>query len=113
VIRQHADPHQFITTNTMHWNGGFDHYMMHRSLDLASWDEYVANGHYGWLDYAVQHDLVRGYKRRNFWLMETQPGFVNWWPVNRSSTRGRCVKSPGRPSVTAPTRCCIGNGVAR
>ncbi len=89
VIRRHADPHQFITTNTMHWNGGFDHYVMHRSLDLASWDEYVANGHYGWLDYAVQHDLVRGYKRRNFWLMETQPGFVNWWPVNRSLDPGQ------------------------
>jgi beta-galactosidase len=89
AIREHAETRQFITTNTMHWNGGFDHYVMHRSLDLAAWDEYVANGHYDWLDYAVQHDLVRGYKRRNFWLMETQPGFVNWWPVNRSLDPGQ------------------------
>jgi beta-galactosidase len=89
VIREHAEPRQFITTNTMHWNGGFDHYVMHRSLDLAAWDEYVANGHYEWLDYAVQHDLVRGYKRQNFWLMETQPAFVNWWPVNRSLDPGQ------------------------
>jgi beta-galactosidase len=89
VIREHAEPRQFITTNTMHWNGGFDHYVMHRSLDLAAWDEYVANGHYEWLDYAVQHDLVRGYKQRNFWLMETQPGFVNWWAVNRSLDPGQ------------------------
>jgi beta-galactosidase len=89
VIREHTEPRQFITTNTMHWNGGFDHYAVHGSLDLAAWDEYVANGHYEWLDYAVQHDLVRGYKRRNFWLMETQPGFVNWWPVNRSLDPGQ------------------------
>ena len=89
VIREHAEPRQFITTNTMHWNGGFDHYVMHRSLDLAAWDEYVANGRYDWLDYAVQHDLVRGYKRQNFWLMETQPAFVNWWPVNRSLDPGQ------------------------
>jgi beta-galactosidase len=89
VIRQHADPRQFITTNTMHWNGGFDHYVVHRSLDLAAWDEYIPNGRYQWLDYAVQHDLVRGYKQQNFWLMETQPAFVNWWPINRSLDPGQ------------------------
>jgi beta-galactosidase len=89
VIRQHAAPSQLITTNTMHWNGGFDHYVVHRSLDMAAWDEYVANGRYEWLDYAVQHDLVRGYKRKNFWVIETQPGFVNWWPVNRSLDPGQ------------------------
>ena len=89
VIRQHADPRQFITTNTMQWNGGFDHYTVHRSLDMAAWDEYVPGGRYEWLDYALQHDLVRGYKRANFWLMETQPGFVNWGPVNRSLDPGQ------------------------
>ena len=89
AIREHADPRQFITTNTMHWNGGFDHYVVHRSLDMAAWDEYVPNGRYEWLDQAVQHDLVRGYKQRNFWLMETQPAFVNWWPVNRALDPGQ------------------------
>ena len=89
VIRQHAQPRQFITTNTMHWNRGFDHYIVHRSLDMAAWDEYIPDGRYEWLDYAVQHDLVRGYKQANFWVMETQPGFVNWWPVNRSLDPGQ------------------------
>jgi beta-galactosidase len=89
VIRPHADPRQFITTNTMHWNGGFDHYVVHSSLDMAAWDEYIANGRYQWLDYAVQQDLVRGYKRANFWVMETQPAFVNWWTVNRSLDPGQ------------------------
>ena len=89
AVRQHADARQFITTNTMHWNGGFDHYIVHRPLDIAAWDEYIPNGHYEWLDQAVQHDLVRGYKQRNFWLMETQPAFVNWWPVNRALDPGQ------------------------
>ena len=89
AIRQYADPRQFITTNTMQWNGGFDHYQVHRSLDLAAWDEYVQNGRYVWVDYAAQHDLVRGYKRRNFWLMETQPAFVNWGPINRAVDPGQ------------------------
>lgn len=89
VIRAHADPHQFITTNTMHWYGGFDHYVVHRSLDLAAWDEYVPNGHYDWTDFALQHDMVRGYKGRNFWLMETQPAFVNWGSINRALDPGQ------------------------
>lgn len=27
-------------------------------------------------------DLTRGFKRKNFWVMETQPRHVNWGPVN-------------------------------
>jgi beta-galactosidase len=30
----------------------------------------------------MAHDLTRGFKRKNFWVMETQPGFVNWSNVN-------------------------------
>ena len=30
----------------------------------------------------MAHDLTRGFKRKNFWVMETQPGFVNWSSVN-------------------------------
>ena len=32
---------------------------------------------------------MRGYKQRDFWLMETQPAFVNWWSVNRSLDPGQ------------------------
>ncbi len=34
------------------------------------------------------HDFVRGWKRENFWVMETQPGSVNWAPVNTTLDRG-------------------------
>ncbi|MFC1997836.1 beta-galactosidase trimerization domain-containing protein, partial [Chloroflexota bacterium] len=34
------------------------------------------------------HDLVRGFKRQNFWLMETQPGNVNWSPINNHLIKG-------------------------
>jgi beta-galactosidase len=36
----------------------------------------------------LEHDLVRGYKNKNFWVMETQPGFVNWAATNRILDRG-------------------------
>jgi beta-galactosidase len=37
---------------------------------------------------AFLNDFVRGWKRENFWVMETQPGFVNWAPVNTTLDRG-------------------------
>jgi len=88
VIRSHADSSQFITTNTMHWNIGFDHYTAHRDLDLAAWDDYFPDGHLDPILNAAEHDLVRGYKQRNFWVMETQPGYVNWGAINASLPPG-------------------------
>ncbi len=82
AIRRYASPRQFITTNTTHWGDQFDQYAIGRELTLASWDDYVPDGRYHWLDNAVEDDLVRGYKRRDFWVMETQPAFVDWAPVN-------------------------------
>ncbi len=90
VIRPLADKRQFITTNTMHWYSTYDHYAMHKNLDIAAWDDYFPDGHLDPQLNGILHDLVRGYKRQNFWVMETQPAFVNWGPVN----------SPLPPGVT-------------
>lgn len=89
AIRPLIDPRAFVTTNTMFWNAGFDHYAMHRDLDLAAWDNYIPDGRPDWVANGANHDLVRGYKRRNFWLMETQPGRVDWVPVNRALDPGQ------------------------
>ncbi len=89
AIRAHSDTAQFVTTNTQHWDAAFDHYKLHQGLDIAAWDEYVPDGHYDWLDQAVQQDLARGYKGENFWVMETQPAFVNWAGVNQALKPGQ------------------------
>ena len=88
AIRAHADPRQFITHNFMGWYDVFDHYILSADLDLASWDDYVGTGHLNPASNALLHDLTRGFKRKNFWVMETQPGSVNWAPVNNSLDRG-------------------------
>ncbi|QNA85392.1 beta-galactosidase [Sphingomonas sp. So64.6b] len=89
AIRAHADPRQFVTTNSTAWNNNFDQYLVHRDLDIAAWDDYVPGGRPDWVANALHHDLVRGYKRRNFWVMEAQPGRVDWAPVNRSLDPGQ------------------------
>ncbi len=81
-LRPHLPPHVWTTHNFMGWFGAFDHYVISRDLDLASWDWYIGSGHHDYLRSGAMHDLTRGFKRKNFWLMETQPGHVNWAGIN-------------------------------
>jgi beta-galactosidase len=84
AIRAVVGAKPFITVNLggLGWADRFDRYAINRDLDLASWDDYVGTGHLKPYRNGATHDLVRGWKRRNFWVMETQPGFVNWAPVS-------------------------------
>ena len=88
VLRPNIDRRQFITTNMMGWFDGYDHYTVAQDLDLASWDDYVGRGHLDPYRNGAAHDLTRGFLRKNFWVMETQPGFVNWNAVNTSLDKG-------------------------
>ena len=88
AIRAHAEKRQFITTNMMGWFDAYDHYTVAQDLDLASWDDYVGEGHLNPVYNGATHDLMRGLLRKNFWVMETQPGFVNWAKDNNSLDKG-------------------------
>ena len=82
VIRPIADSRQFMTTNTMGFFQYYDHYVTESVLDLAAWDDYMPDGKIDPVFNGMAHDLARGFKHKNFWVMETQPGFVNWSNVN-------------------------------
>jgi beta-galactosidase len=88
VLRANSDPGKFITTNTMGWFDGYDHYTVVQDLDLAAWDDYVGEGHLDPAKNGFAHDLTRGFKQKNFWVMETQPGSVNWTGINNSLDKG-------------------------
>ena len=86
VLRPAILPTQFVTTNIggLGWSDNWDHYAITADLDLASWDDYVGQGHLDVAKNAMLNDFVRGWKRQNFWVMETEPGSVNWAPVNNA-----------------------------
>ncbi len=88
VIRANVDARQFITTNMMGWFDGYDHYTVAQDLDLAAWDDYVGQGHLDPVRNGATHDLTRGLKGKNFWVMETQPGGVNWASINNWLDKG-------------------------
>jgi len=89
AIRPHADPRQFLTGNFMGY--GFDpidHFVITKPLTFVAWDDYVGTGHLDPDANGISHDAMRGLKRENIWIIETQPGFVNWSPLNNSLDKG-------------------------
>ncbi len=90
ALRAHIAPRQFITTNIggLGWSDNWDHYAITRPLDVAAWDDYVGEGQLDFYRNGAMSDFVRGWKRQDYWVMETQPGFVDWAPVNDSLVKG-------------------------
>ncbi len=76
AIHAYADPRQGITTNMMGWFDGYDHYVVARDLNFASWDDPL--GHWANpfkpVKNAATNDLARGFKDQDFWVMETTAG---------------------------------------
>ncbi|WP_428378016.1 beta-galactosidase [Lichenicoccus sp.] len=97
ILRRHS-PGRFVTHNFMGRFVEFDHYAVAETLDFASWDSYPL----GFTEQfpldaaeralfaetahpdiaAFHHDLYRGVGSGRFWVMEQQPGPVNWAPWN-------------------------------
>ena len=94
IIRQHA-PGRDVLHNFMGYVFDFDHFALSEDLDAASWDSYPL----GFTDVfpfftaeekhryrqqghpdvsAFHHDLYRACGRGRWWVMEQQPGPVNW-----------------------------------
>lgn len=78
----------WVTHNFMGWFAGLDYYQIAGDLDIVSWDDYVGTGHHDYLNHSSVHSLTRGFKQKNYWVMETQPGSVNWSKVNSVLDKG-------------------------
>jgi len=97
ILRAHS-PGRFVTHNFMGRFIGFDHWTLGAELDFATWDSYplgfteqrelpddaramfAETGHPDMA--AFHHDLYRGVGQGRWWVMEQQPGPVNWAPWN-------------------------------
>ncbi len=106
IIRQHS-PGRFVTHNFMGAFLDFDHFKVAQDLDLASWDSYPLGftDSIPWFGLSEQerqtyaqtghpdvsafhHDLYRATGRGRWWIMEQQPGPVNWAIHNPSPAPG-------------------------
>ncbi len=103
IIRLHS-PGRDILHNFMGAFTAFDHFALGRDLDVASWDSYplgfLERSHrdeafkrrfmrVGDPDFqAFHHDLYRACGQGRWWVMEQQPGAVNWAPWNPLPAKG-------------------------
>jgi beta-galactosidase len=93
IVRERS-PGRAIVHNFMQLFSEFDHYQLAADLDVAAWDSYPLGGlEEAWFDAdtkarwlrtghpdytSFNHDLYRGMSKQPFWVMEQQPGPVNW-----------------------------------
>ena len=103
ILRRHS-PGRPITHNFMSQNTDFDHHALGADIDIASWDVYpmggLVNGRLSEADKArylrhgdpdlvsFHHDLYRAVGRGRVWVMEQQPGPVNWAAYNQAPADG-------------------------
>lgn len=103
VLRD-LSPGRPITHNFMGHNTDFDHYAVGADIDFASWDSYPMGALvYSNMDEgekaerlrtgipdqpAFNNDLYRQVGRDKAWIMEQQPGPVNWAKHNQSPQDG-------------------------
>jgi beta-galactosidase len=80
ILRDEA-PGQPICHNFMANFDHLDYAELARPLDFVAWDNYVPDG-VSWPDTARYHAMMRGYKHRPFWVLESPPGQVNWTRYN-------------------------------
>ncbi len=103
-ILRHWSPGRDIIHNFMGFYTEFDHFAVSQDLDVASWDsyplgfleqfwfsaddkaQYLRQGHPDIA--AFHHDLYRGCGRGRWWVMEQQPGPVNWASFNPAPLPG-------------------------
>ncbi|NNC72243.1 MAG: beta-galactosidase [Sphingomonadaceae bacterium] len=103
ILRAYA-PGRDIVHNFMGFFTDFDHHALSRDLDVAAWDSYPlgfleqawfgdeekrAYMRQGHPDFAAfHHDLYRGCANGRWWVMEQQPGPVNWARYNPAPLPG-------------------------
>lgn len=103
ILRQHTDAP--LIHNYMGRVTDFDHYAVGADLDIASWDSYpigfLSDRLEGSSEHktrylrqgdpdmqAFHHDLYRTVGKGRWWVMEQQPGPVNWAPYNPAPLPG-------------------------
>ncbi|MBQ2257400.1 MAG: beta-galactosidase [Lachnospiraceae bacterium] len=93
IIRENC-PNHFITHNYMCFDNKVDYYDLGELLDFVSNDIYPAGHwqkqpHQPESELAASHDVIRGYKKKPFWMMEQQSGMAGWEIMGRALEPGQ------------------------
>lgn len=93
-ILREVCPHHFVTHNLMGLYPELNYYDLAAELDFVSWDNYPIWGAPNIPTAAsAAADVMRGLKRKNFWIMETTAGPSGWGSMGRNPRPGEIRKA--------------------
>lgn len=82
-------PRHFVTHNFMGTYSDLDYFELAAELDFVSWDNYPVWGKPGIrYEAAYSADIMRGLKKKNFWIMEQSAGPGGWGSFSRNCWPG-------------------------
>lgn len=88
-ILRETCPRHFVTHNLMGMFPHIDYYELSKDLDFVSWDNYPVGGAPGVrFGASMAADLMRGVKKKNFWIMEQTAGPPGWGRFGRNVRPG-------------------------
>lgn len=93
IIRRYC-PNHFITHNYMGFADKVNYYDLGKQLDFVSHDQYPGGffadaSHERGDMTASALDVVRSFKKQNFWIMEQQSGITGWEVMGRAPAPGQ------------------------
>ena len=93
VLRE-VCPNHFVTHNLMGLFPHLDYFKFSEDLDHVSWDNYPIRETFDEIHFhaAAAADLMRGVKRKNFWIMEQTVGPHGWGTFGRNVRPGEIYK---------------------
>ncbi|MHC4423622.1 MAG: beta-galactosidase [Planctomycetota bacterium] len=87
-------PNRFVTHNLMGFHTGINYYDFAKNLDFVTWDNYPVWWNKPDVSYraAAAADLMRGFKQKNFMIMEQTAGPCGWGTFSRNTRPGEIRK---------------------
>lgn len=86
-LLKELNPDKFVTHNFMGLFPELDYYELAKEYDFVSWDNYPRDSSNRYRT-ALAHDVMRGLKKKNFWIMEEQCSYLTREDITRTFPPG-------------------------
>jgi len=88
LLREGISEDALITHNFQGMDSPLNSALLAGHLDTAGMDWYIGRGQHDFRTSSAELAYTRGLKKRNYWVLEAQPGNVNWASVSNTLDKG-------------------------
>ncbi len=88
LLRKGISESAWLTHNFQGMDSPLDSAVLTGQLDTAGMDWYIGRGQHDYRTSSAELAYTRGLKKQSFWVLESQPGNVNWASVSNTLDKG-------------------------